>query len=130
MKTMVIVQPSHPGLLAEITALLAGKRINLEDLSGHVAGGMSVITLQAEPYREAFRLLAEAGYHVYASETLLVSLEQKPGALAGLSRLLADAGVAVRGLHIVNRDEQTGIVALETGDHEKARVVLKDLLVR
>ena len=129
MKTMVIVQPAHPGLLAEITGLLANQNINLRDISGHVAGSMSVIALQAEPYREVFSILSEAGYHVYASETLLVRVEQSPGALARLSRRLADAGVQVRGLHIINKDEAAGIVALETLDHEKAREVLKDLLV-
>ena len=129
MKTMVILQPTHPGLLAEITGLLAMEHINLMDISGHVAGRMSVITLQAEPYREVFRLLTEAGYHVYASETLLVRVEQAPGNLARLSQRLADAGVEVRGLHIVDKHEGAGIVALETGDHEKARVLLKDQLV-
>jgi hypothetical protein len=49
--------------------------------------------------------------------------------LAELSRKLAEANVDVRGMHIVNQDERAGIVALETVDHEKARDVLKDILV-
>jgi len=32
-------------------------------------------------------------------------------------------------MHIVNNDETAGIVALETVDYEKAREVLKDILV-
>jgi hypothetical protein len=32
-------------------------------------------------------------------------------------------------MHIVTKDEKTGIVALETIDHEKAREILKDILV-
>ncbi|MDH3769266.1 MAG: hypothetical protein OES99_12565, partial [Gammaproteobacteria bacterium] len=99
------------------------------DFSGHVVGRMSVISLQPEPYELAFRILSEAGYHVYASETLLVRLEQGSGALAQLSRRLADAGITIRGLHIVNKDAGAGIVALETADQDKARVVLKDQLV-
>lgn len=129
MKTLTIVQPTHTGLLAGITDLLARHGVNLLDLSGHVVGRMSVISLQAEPHRDVFRLLSEAGYHVYASETLLVRVEQAPGTLASLSRRLADAGVAVRGLHIVNQDAGAGIVALETADQDKARKVLRDLLV-
>ncbi len=129
MKTLVIIHPTHNGLLAEITNLLAKNGINLNDFSGHVVGRMSVISLQAEPHGKVFGLLAAAGYHVYASETLLVRLKQAPGALAELSRRLADAGVTVRGLHIVSEDEKTGIVALETADQEKARVVLKKQLV-
>jgi hypothetical protein len=66
---------------------------------------------------------------VVASEHLLVRLEKHPGALAELSRRLADENVNVRGMHIVNKDDKAGIVALETIDHEKARKVLKDILV-
>ena len=66
---------------------------------------------------------------VVASEHLLVRLERQPGALAELSRRLAEAEVDVRGMHIVNKDEKAGIVALETADHKKARKILKDILV-
>ncbi|MBT8135960.1 MAG: hypothetical protein KJO54_02990 [Gammaproteobacteria bacterium] len=129
MKSMVIIQQTHLGLLAEITDLLAANKIDLNDFSGNVVRQMSVISLQPEPYEDAFRILSEAGYHVYASETLLVRLPQAPGALAQLSRRLADAGVSIRGLHIVGRDAGAGIVALETEDQDEARLVLKDQLV-
>ena len=129
MRTMVIVQQSRPGLLADVTTLLASHRIDLSDFSGHVVGDTAVITLQARPYRDGYRVLSEAGYHVYASETLLVRLDQEPGALARLSQRLAEAGVNVRGLHLVNKDEQAGLVALETADQDKAREVLREQLV-
>ena len=129
MRSMVIIQPTHPGLLAEVTSLLAKSQVDLVDFSGHVVGSTAVISLQTDPYRDGFRILSEAGYHVYASETLLVRLEHSPGALARLSRRLADAGVEVRGLHIVGKDSGAGIVALETADRDKAREVLGDQLV-
>lgn len=129
MKTMVIIQPSHPGLLAEVTGLLAENHINLIDLNGQVFGATAVISIQAEDYRVGYRVLVKAGYHVFANETLLVRIEQAPGALARLSQQLADAGVNVRGLHIVNKDAVAGIVALETTDHITAREILKDQLV-
>ena len=129
MRTMVIIEAARPGLLADITTLLARHGIDLNDFSGHMVGDTAVITLQAEPYRDGYRVLTEAGYHVYASETLLVRLEQAPGALAKLSQRLAQAGVNVRGLHLVNKDEQAGLVALETADQDRARDVLRDQLV-
>jgi len=58
-----------------------------------------------------------------------VRLDKHPGALAELSRRLADAEVDVRGMHIVNKDEKAGIVALETTDFEQARMILSDILV-
>jgi hypothetical protein len=129
MKVLTIVQENHPGLLAEVTKLLDREGIAVQDFTGSTLGDTAVLTLTVGPYKRAFRLLSDAGYRVVASEHLLVRLERQPGALAELSRRLAEAEVDVRGMHIVNKDEQAGIVALETADHKKARKILKDILV-
>jgi hypothetical protein len=129
MKTLNIIQEDHPGLLAEVTTLLEKEDIAVHDFAGLSVGNTAVISLTIERDKDAFRLLSDAGYRVIASEHLLVRLEKHPGALAELSRRLAEENVNVRGMHIVNKDENAGIVALETVDHEKAREVLKDILV-
>jgi hypothetical protein len=128
-KALNIIQDDHPGLLAEVTTLLEREGIAVQDFAGLSVGNTAVISLTIDRYKEAFRLLSDAGYRVIASEHLLVRLEKHPGALAELSRRLAEQNVNVRGMHIVNKDENAGIVALETVDHEKAREVLKDILV-
>lgn len=129
MKALNIVQEDHPGLLAEVTTLLEREGISVSDFAGLTVGNTAVISLTVGRYKEVFRLLSDAGYRVIASEHLLVRLEKHPGALAELSRRLAEENVNVRAMHIVNKDDKAGIVALETLDHEKAREVLKDILV-
>jgi hypothetical protein len=129
MKALTIVHEDHPGLLAEVATLLEGEGVVVQDFAGHSVGDTAVISLTVERSEDVFRLLSDAGYRVIASEHLLVRLEKHPGALAELSRRLAEANVDVRGMHIVNKDEKAGIVALETLDHEKAREVLRDILV-
>ena len=129
MKVLNIIQEDHPGLLAEVTTVLEAEGITVQDFAGLSVGKTAVISLTIERDQEAFRLLSDAGYRVIASEHLLVRLEKHPGALAELSRRLAQENVNVRGMHIVNNDETAGIVALETVDYEKAREVLKDILV-
>ena len=129
MKGLTIVQEDHPGLLAEITTLLEQRGIAVHDFAGISLGDTAVISLTVDRYKQVFRLLSDAGYRVIASEHLLVRLEKHPGALAELSRRLAEANVDMRGMHIVNKDEKAGIVALETLDYEKAREVLKDIIV-
>jgi hypothetical protein len=128
-KGLTIVQEDHPGLLAEITTLLEQRGIAVKDFAGISLGSTAVISLTVDRNKEVFRLLSDAGYRVVASEHLLVRLEKHAGALAELSRRLAEANVDVRGMHIVNKDAKAGIVALETLDYEKAREVLKDILV-
>lgn len=129
MKALTIVQEDHPGLLAEVATLLEQEGYAVQDFTGVSVGDTAVISLTVEPWKEVFRLLSDAGYRVISSEHLLVRLEKQPGALAELSRRLADADVNVRGMHIVNKDDKAGIVALETMDYEKAREVLGDILV-
>ena len=129
MKVLTIIQENHPGLLAEVTTLLDREGISVQDFTGATHGETAVLTLTVGPYKRAFRLLSDAGYRVVASEHLLVRLERQPDALAELSRRLAKAKVDVRGMHIVNKDEEAAIVALETADHKTARKILKDILV-
>lgn len=129
MKVLTIIGQDHPGLLAEITAVLEQARIDILDFSAQAFGGTAVISFQIEPYRVAFRLLSDAGFRVISHEHLLVRLDKHAGALAELSRRLAQAQVDVRGMHIVNRDDSACMVALETVDTARAREVLADLLV-
>lgn len=129
MKTLTIIKEDHPGLLVEVTTLLENKGIEVEDFSAQALGHTAVISLTVEPFDETFRLLCDAGYRVITSEHLLVRLDRRPGALAELSRRLADAKVDVRGMHIVNKDETAGIVALETANRDEAQELLKDILV-
>ena len=119
MKTLNIIHEDHPGLLAEVTTLLEEEGIAVHDFAGLSVGDTAVLSLTVEQDKEVFRLLTDAGYRVIASEHLLVRLEKHPGALAELSRRLAQQNVNVRGMHIVNKDEKTGIVALETIDTKK-----------
>jgi hypothetical protein len=128
-KVLSIIKPDHPGLLAEITAVLQQAHIDILDFSAQAVGGTAVISFRVEPYRVAFRLLSDAGYRVVSHEHLLVKLDNHAGALAELSRRLAQAQVDVRGMHIVNKDDSACIVALETANPVKARDVLADLLV-
>lgn len=129
MKSLTIVQQDHPGLMAEVTTLLERNGIGVCDFVAQAVGNTAIINLTVAPYEETFRLLSDAGYQVVASEHLLVRLGRQAGALAELSRRLANAQIDVRGMHIVNTDENTGIVALETNDAEDARALLKDILL-
>lgn len=129
MKSLTIIQETRAGLLAEITTLLEHHKIDLRSIDGNTAGSLAVINLIAEPYQDCAKALQEAGFQVFASEQILVRIEDHPGALAELSRSLANAQVDIRSIHIVNREGEHCIVALETENDFSARQVLRELLV-
>ena len=126
---LTIVQDARPGLLADITALLARHGVDVEDIDGQAVAGTAIISFRADPYQRSFELLVDAGFTVVAHEHLLVRLPDRPGALAQLSATLSEADLAIRGIHIVTKQKENSIVALETVDHERARSLLSDILV-
>jgi len=129
MKSLTIIQESRGGLLAEITTLLEKHGIDLRSIDGNTVGTLAVISLVAEPYRKSFDLLADSGFQVFANEQLLVRCQDQPGALAEISRRLANVEVDVRSVHFINREDDHCIVALETENDYAARKALRDLLV-
>lgn len=129
MKSLTIIQNTRAGMLAEITTLLESHKIDLRSIDGNTAGKLAVINLVAKPYQACFDALTEAGFTVFANEQILVRVEDHPGALADISRRLANVQVDIRSVHIVDREGDHCIVALATENDFSARQVLRDQLV-
>ena len=129
MKSLTIIQETRPGLLAEITTLLEGQDIDVRSVDGYTVGSVAVICLTAKPYPTCFSSLTEAGFKVFVSEHLLIRIEDQPGALADISRKLANAQVDIRSIHFVHKEVHSCIAALETENDYRARQVLNELLV-
>jgi len=129
MKTLTIIQPAHPGLLTEITTILAERNLNISDIDASIADGQAVITLSVESSGKAFQLLSDAGYRVIAARYILLRINNRPGELARLSRRLSHQNIDIRSIHIISKKGDNGIVALESADHDRAREILSALLV-
>jgi hypothetical protein len=129
MKSMTIIQETRPGLLAEITTLLEQEGVNMQTIDGDTVGSSAVISIMAEPYDKCFNALAEAGFKVFSHEQILVQIEDQPGALAEISRRLANEQIDIRSIHFVSRENSHCIVALETENDYRARQMLRDLMV-
>ena len=129
MKQITVVAPDRKGLVSEITKLLGDGGFNIETLNAGRVGSMGVILLSVDRYDEALAALRDAGFPALTEDALVVKVKDEPGALARLSSRLADAGVNVRSLRIIRRVDGEGLVALSADDMDRAREILKDLLV-
>lgn len=129
LRTLTVIAADRPGLMTEITELLASKQINLHDFSGDVVGSSAVFKFIPVEYETAYLALRDAGYQVIAHRNLVVWMSDKPGALAHLSRRMSDAGITARGVHIVGHQGDCSLVAVEVKEPELARKLLADILV-
>jgi hypothetical protein len=129
MKQLNVIAPDKPGQLAAITEALAAGGVNIEDFDVATHGADGVIMLTVDRYGDALRLLRDAGFKAITQDTLLIRLEDKPGALAKIAVQLKDEGLDLRSMHIVRRDGGVSIVSLVADDNVRAAEVLKDVVI-
>jgi histidine decarboxylase len=123
---ITVVSRNRPGVLAEVTELLASKGISISSIVAQALGhdGVIHIDLDDGDQDRALAILTAAAFHAVSQEVLLARVEDRPGALAALSRRLSEAHLDVRGLNMVQRDDGYAVVAIATSDNGRARDVL------
>jgi hypothetical protein len=129
-KQIAIVTPDVPGLVVAVTAALAAEGIGIETFDAETTGPTAVIRLTVrDDYDRAVRALHAAGYRPVTEDALLVRLEDRPGALAEVSRRFRDAGVNVRSLRIIHTAGGQTVAAVAVDDPAAAAAVVRDILI-
>ena len=129
MKQITIVAESAPGLLAQASEILAARGINIETLDAGTVKDYGVVILTVDRYDEALAALRDAGVHAVSEDAIIIRITDEPGALARISRRFDDAGIRLRSVRIIRRNEGWGLVALSTERTERALDLVKDVLV-
>lgn len=122
---------SRPGVLAAIAKLMADGGVDIRSLDAREDQNSAhgVIQLEVDRYDEALALLREAGYSPVTEDALLMRVPDEPGSLARVAARFSEAGVNVRSLHILHRQDGESLVSLVTEDNDAARALVLDLLV-
>ena len=129
MKQLTVLVPNELGIAARLTACLAERGINIEEIDVESVADHGIVVLSVDRYDEALRALSEAGFRVITQDTLLVRLEDRPGALAAVALRLKDAGLDLRSMHILRREASSTTASLVWSDNALAAEVLRDVLV-
>jgi hypothetical protein len=129
MKQITIITESTQGLLARISEILAERGINIETLDAETVQGHGVMILTVDRYDEALVALRDAGVHAVSEDAIVIRIADEPGALARISRRFHDAGIPLRSVRIIRRNEGYGLVALSTERTEQALDLVKDVLI-
>jgi hypothetical protein len=108
--------PEGVGRLAEITAKIAEKGINIK---GFVADRDEIRFLVDDP-EAVKRVLAAENIKAREHEVFEVTLPNEPGALARVTRALAESGVELEGAFGFAGDSHIGHLFIDVNDVEKA----------
>ena len=128
MKQIHIVSINRIGLIADLTEALAQAEINIDSVDAEQVGDNAVIVLNVDQYDRALQCLREIqGIQIVTEDAILVKLKNQPGALAQVARRFTDAGISVRSVRFIQRDDDFALVAISTDRTEAALALVADL---
>jgi len=125
----IITAAGRPGIVADIAERLGAAGINIQQINVSDDHAHGVVFLDAEPYDEALRVLAEAGYDAISEDVLVIQIKDEPGALAKVASRFREPQINIHSMRFLRRDGGWATVILSTNDNARARVLLADCLV-
>lgn len=130
MKEIVVIARDRVGLLADITYMLASTKMNIDTLSVTAVGGEAVIYMGVKDEKKAKKILEANKLKVMSSEQVVVVLEDKPGEMSNLSRMLADYKINILNVHLVSTARGKQIYALRLDKPKKAKKILEPYIAK
>lgn len=101
MTEFIVDMENRPGRLAALTEALAAFDVNIEALTAYGHNGEGTVRLITSDAPTTRRVLDEAALNFEEHTVLTVLLPHRPGELARLTRMLADAGVNIDALYVM-----------------------------
>lgn len=123
-KHFVVELDNRPGELAHLVRALAARAINITHIAAGGAGRTAFAYLETDAPELTGEVLSGMGYEFLAGQTLVVEIEDQPGALARLTAELADAGINIEGVMTASHCRGRVDIAITVDDLEKAQAVL------
>ena len=119
------------GPLAEITTLLAQHQINMRALSGAETQDFGILRIIVEEPEKAEQVLKDNQIIFRESSVLAVLMEDRPGSMAAVVDLLAQAGIPVEYAYaFITRQADNACLILKVKEDEAAEALLEKEGVR
>jgi len=111
------------GELARVTEALEKEGVNIRSISTEPkAEIVRLVTSDPEKTRKS---LSQSAVQFSERNLLVAKLEDKPGELARISRVLAKEGINIDAAYMLDKNSNHVHVALAVSDEDKARNILK-----
>jgi len=117
----VIQLDNRPGELAHLARALATRGISIRHLAGSSAGKQMAAMLETDDDQVTREVLQSMGMPFVEGDTLVVEVEDRPGALADFSERLGRAGVNITGILVAGCHDGMCEFQFSVDDEQTAR---------
>jgi hypothetical protein len=117
---------NETGRVSEVTGVLGDAGINIRGFSVSDTADYGILRLVVDRPEDAHALLKGAGFTVKETEVICILLPDVPGGLAGVLKLVSDAGVNIEYVYSLI----STYVVLNVADVDRAVALLSDRPVR
>lgn len=122
-----VLVENEVGTLSEVTDVLAKENINIKAFSVFDTQYFGILRLIVDRPDDAERILKENGFGYKVGNVVAIELENVPGALNGVLKLLAAEGFFVNYMYsMVLNGEEAPLMVIHLNDEEKAEQFLKE----
>jgi hypothetical protein len=117
---------NKPGRLAAVTKILAAEKINIRATTIATSDTFGVINLIVDDPKRAEAVLTKAGMMVHLREVLAVVIDDKPGGLDRLTRLLANENININNAYgFVLESRSKAVFVVDVDQIEKTQKILE-----
>lgn len=117
---------NEAGRVSEVTGLLGEAGVNIRGFSVSDTFDYGILRLVVDRPDEAISVLKQAGFTVREDEVICIDLPDQPGGLAGVLRIVAEAGVNIEYVYSL----VSTFVVVNVGDVDRALQLLEGRPVR
>jgi hypothetical protein len=113
--------PNSPGTMADIAAILGDIGVNIRAMSLADTKDFGILRMVLDNTDKARQVLKDYGYPVRLNEVIAVEIDDRPGALGRLLRVLADGGRNVEYMYaFVQKNADRAVLMLRLEDLDGA----------
>ena len=126
-KQLSIFVENREGTLVTVTDAIAKAGVDIRAMSVADTNDFGIFRLIVTDIDKAKQSLDEAGAFVSITEVVAVALEDKPGALAKVVKILADNSINIEYMYaFITVSKQFAYVVLRVADNEVTEKILTD----
>jgi hypothetical protein len=118
---------NKPGALAEVTRILGETGVNIRALSLADTKDFGILRLIVNDHEKAKEVLGQKGFTVRKTEVVAVEVPDRPGGLADIMKILAEASINVEYLYaFVQQSGENAIIIFRFDETDRAIAVLSE----